>query len=69
MLGGTEDDRRTGRSKQVWFPGVHSDVGGGYPESESGLADLALDWMLSEAGAIDQPAIVDVFKAQAVTVL
>ena len=21
---------------QVWFAGVHSDVGGGYPEKESG---------------------------------
>jgi uncharacterized protein (DUF2235 family) len=35
--------------KQVWFPGVHADVGGGYPEAESGLAKLALQWMLLEA--------------------
>jgi uncharacterized protein (DUF2235 family) len=35
--------------KQVWFPGVHSDVGGGYPESESSLAKCALQWMVSEA--------------------
>lgn len=35
--------------KQVWFPGVHCDVGGGYPESESGLANVALEWMLDEA--------------------
>jgi uncharacterized protein (DUF2235 family) len=35
--------------KQVWFPGVHSDVGGGYPESESGLSKVALEWMLDEA--------------------
>jgi uncharacterized protein (DUF2235 family) len=35
--------------KQVWFPGVHSDVGGGYPEKESGLSKLALDWMIEEA--------------------
>jgi uncharacterized protein (DUF2235 family) len=35
--------------EQVWFPGVHSDVGGGYPESESGLSDLALNWMLEKA--------------------
>lgn len=32
--------------KQLWFPGVHSDVGGGY--KESGLADGALKWMISE---------------------
>jgi len=35
--------------KQVWFPGVHCDVGGGYPESESGLSKVALEWMLREA--------------------
>jgi uncharacterized protein (DUF2235 family) len=37
--------------KQVWFPGVHCDVGGGYPEAESGLSKLALDWMIHEARA------------------
>ena len=35
--------------EQVWFAGVHSDVGGGYPEAESGLSKLALRWMLCEA--------------------
>ena len=35
--------------KQVWFPGVHCDVGGGYPETESGLSKIALKWMLDEA--------------------
>jgi uncharacterized protein (DUF2235 family) len=35
--------------KQVWFPGVHCDVGGGYPESESGLSKISLEWMLVEA--------------------
>jgi uncharacterized protein (DUF2235 family) len=35
--------------KQVWFPGVHGDVGGGYPETESGLSKIALHWMLREA--------------------
>lgn len=32
--------------KQVWFPGVHCDVGGGYPEEESGLSKIAREWML-----------------------
>jgi uncharacterized protein (DUF2235 family) len=36
--------------KQVWFAGVHSDVGGGYAEAESGLAKISLEWMLCEAG-------------------
>lgn len=35
--------------KQVWFSGVHSDVGGGYPEPQSGLSKLTLEWMLREA--------------------
>jgi uncharacterized protein (DUF2235 family) len=35
--------------KQVWFPGVHCDVGGGYPEAESGLSKITLEWMLNEA--------------------
>lgn len=33
--------------QQLWFPGVHSDVGGGY--RECGLADGALHWMIEEA--------------------
>jgi len=35
--------------KEVWFAGVHADVGGGYPESESGLAKISLEWMINEA--------------------
>jgi uncharacterized protein (DUF2235 family) len=35
--------------KQVWFPGVHCDVGGGYAEEESGLSKITLKWMLEEA--------------------
>lgn len=37
--------------KQVWFSGVHSDVGGGYPETESGAAKYPLQWMIDEAVA------------------
>ena len=33
--------------EQVWFPGMHTDIGGGY--RETGLADNALDWMVREA--------------------
>lgn len=36
-------------AKQVWFPGVHADVGGGYPERESGLSKYPLLWMIEEA--------------------
>ena len=37
--------------KQVWFAGVHSDIGGGYSESESGAAKFPLLWMVDEARA------------------
>lgn len=37
--------------KQVWFAGVHCDVGGGYAEAESGLSKIALQWMLQESKA------------------
>ena len=35
--------------EEVWFAGVHSDVGGSYPEPQSQLAKIALRWMLCEA--------------------
>jgi hypothetical protein len=35
--------------KQLWFPGVHGDVGGGY--FETALSDGALAWMMAEAEA------------------
>jgi uncharacterized protein (DUF2235 family) len=35
--------------KQVWFAGVHADIGGGYPEKESGLSKFPLLWMIDEA--------------------
>ena len=36
-------------SVQVWFAGVHADVGGGYPEHQSGLSKYPLIWMVEEA--------------------
>jgi len=33
--------------KQVWFCGMHTDVGGGYKEQQ--LSDIALTWMLNMA--------------------
>ena len=38
--------------KQVWFAGVHSDVGGSYPPLCSGLSQIALEWMLCEAAEL-----------------
>jgi uncharacterized protein (DUF2235 family) len=40
---------RDERISQVWFAGVHSNVGGGYPDD--GLAHVSLHWMMSEAQA------------------
>ncbi|GJM13429.1 MAG: hypothetical protein DHS20C12_18320 [Pseudohongiella sp.] len=46
-------ESRTGVDlKQVWFAGVHADIGGSYPpDKDSNLiaADAPLKWMLSEA--------------------
>ncbi|QGM99880.1 DUF2235 domain-containing protein [Methylocystis parvus] len=38
--------------REVWFAGVHGDVGGGYPEAESGLAKVALQWMVEQTGPL-----------------
>lgn len=49
--------------KQIWFSGVHADVGGGY--AETGLSDMALKWMIDEAsgkGLEFQPGIVKQIK-------
>jgi uncharacterized protein (DUF2235 family) len=36
--------------EQVYFTGVHCDVGGGYPET--GLSDITLSWMMGKAKAL-----------------
>ncbi len=43
------EDRTRRRIQQVWFAGVHSNVGGGYPRQ--GLSLVALDWMMTQAEA------------------
>lgn len=43
--------------KEEWFPGTHSDVGGGYPET--GLSDVALAWMLDNAAKHGMKAELD----------
>ena len=44
-----DENRKTDHQtiEQVWFSGVHSDVGGSY--AEMGLSDIALKWMLEKA--------------------
>lgn len=53
-LGGPES---TGKSdpqdwNEVWFSGVHGDIGGGYDEGESQLAKITLKWMIDETRAL-----------------
>lgn len=38
-----------GSAQTMWFTGVHSDIGGGYPQDERGLSDHAMRWILEEA--------------------
>ncbi len=40
--------------EQVWYAGVHSDVGGGYPQRQ--LADITLWWMKTEPRPVDSPS-------------
>jgi uncharacterized protein (DUF2235 family) len=45
------------RVLQVWFPGVHSDIGGGYPDK--GIGDITWDFMMRQAagaGLVIDPA-------------
>lgn len=67
-----DDNRQTFRPKiwdetrfnqtveQVWFAGVHSNVGGGYPRT--GMSDVALVWMLEKAVAHGLVLYDDVLK-------
>jgi len=44
-----EEGEKDGRIEQVWFPGAHSNVGGGYPKQ--GLSLVSLYWMMKKAKA------------------
>lgn len=44
-----EQGESGGRIEQVWFAGVHSNVGGGYRRDEMAL--VALNWMMAKASA------------------
>jgi uncharacterized protein (DUF2235 family) len=55
-----------GRLQQVWFAGMHADVGGGYPDD--GLSYVPLCWMIKEAaekGLRFEPSVVVVYHALA----
>jgi len=46
--------------KQVWFPGVHCDVGGSYSENQ--LSNITLRWMIDNAKACGLSFDEDAFK-------
>ncbi|MGD9543526.1 MAG: DUF2235 domain-containing protein [Methylocystis sp.] len=56
------DGPKISRVKEVWFAGVHSDIGGGYPDDSS--AHVPLLWMLGEVAksAGQDPATELVFR-------
>jgi uncharacterized protein (DUF2235 family) len=59
-------DVPAGRIKQVWFSGMHADVGGGYPDDS--LALVPLLWMLKEAEAAGlrfRPEVTDRYEKAA----
>lgn len=62
-----KDDAIKQDVKQVWFAGVHSDVGGSYALEESGLSNIALEWMLVEAKG--KGLLIDEFKAREAVLL
>ncbi|MGE5155837.1 MAG: DUF2235 domain-containing protein, partial [Bdellovibrio bacteriovorus] len=41
-----------GRIEQVWFAGVHANVGGGYPKPQ--LAQVSLSWMIDRVAAFER---------------
>jgi hypothetical protein len=52
-------DDAGGRFEQIWFAGNHSDVGGSYPENESRLSDMALQWMVEAATSVPDGIRID----------
>ena len=47
--GPTRSDSYPDWLDQIWFAGVHSDIGGSYAENESRLSDITLEWMVHAA--------------------
>ena len=49
VLWNEADPSDSQRITQVWFSGMHANVGGGYPDDA--LAHVSLDWMMTEAAS------------------
>lgn len=59
------NDRTTDNVEQVWFAGMHSNVGGGY--ERAGMAGVALHWMVNRAQnhglVFDSNHVQDIYSA------
>ena len=53
---GVIESKRLGQFKEVWFSGVHSDVGGTFTD-DHGLADISMEWVVQRA--LDQGLRID----------
>jgi uncharacterized protein (DUF2235 family) len=53
--------------EQVWFPGAHSDIGGGYGTRHTpNLSDLTLEWMMTKAAGVGLAFAANVCAANAI---
>ncbi|HEX5616877.1 MAG TPA: DUF2235 domain-containing protein [Solirubrobacteraceae bacterium] len=60
--GNVEEPPQEQTVEQVWFAGVHSDVGGGYMKTESDTSDIPLRWLAGRArdcGLVLKPGALD----------
>ena len=56
----TPDDSQNFKSlKQVWFPGVHCNIGGGGGYEDQGVANISLAWMINQLRTIERGGLVD----------
>lgn len=47
-------DRNPERIQQMWFAGVHTNIGGGYPKNQ--LSRISLEWMIDKVKEADKTA-------------
>lgn len=52
--------------KEHWFPGVHADVGGGYPLREGGLWLPAFEWLVHESSQTEHPLLINQERLESV---
>lgn len=55
---GEDDEVSEQNIQEIWFPGCHADIGGGWPQEpgmEAGLSHAPLLWMIREARKVGMP--------------